>query len=180
MFNFTDKTNQKDERYYQAYLSHHVISRRHLFRGILGGTEKHFEQESKRLATRPPFAAPEHLFVSVCNGCGDCVAACPNGVLQIVEGKVTLDLGYSSCSFCGHCADACSQQALHRAFPADTELRPIFLSSCIQNSNQACECCQQACPQQAISSTLQVDPLRCNGCGECQLSCFVSAITLTL
>lgn len=91
MFNFTDKTNQKDERYYQAYLSHHVISRRHLFRGILGGTEKHFEQESKRLATRPPFAAPEHLFVSVCNGCGDCVAACPNGVLQIVEGKEQLE-----------------------------------------------------------------------------------------
>lgn len=180
MFNFTDKKNQKDERYYQAYLSHHVISRRNLFRGILGGSEKHLQQDAKRAVPRPPFAAKEHLFLNACNGCGDCVSACPNSILQISEGKVMLDLGYSTCSFCGRCADACTQQALHRAFRADTELRPTFLSSCIQHSHQSCECCQQACPKQAISPDLQVDPLRCNGCGECQLSCFVSAIRLTL
>lgn len=34
----THRHRQKDERYYEAYLSHHTISRRGLLRGLLGET----------------------------------------------------------------------------------------------------------------------------------------------
>ncbi|MGL4052328.1 ferredoxin-type protein NapF, partial [Pasteurella multocida subsp. septica] len=65
----THRHRQKDERYYEAYLSHHTISRRGLLRGLLGGNTK----QEKRLKNRPPFAAKEALLLQVCHGCADCI-----------------------------------------------------------------------------------------------------------
>ena len=69
-------TNRKNEAYYQAYLTHHHISRRGLFRGVLGATEQPNEEQI-RTVRRPPFAAREDLFLAVCNGCGACIQRCP-------------------------------------------------------------------------------------------------------
>ncbi|MGQ0287302.1 ferredoxin-type protein NapF [Pasteurellaceae bacterium 22721_9_1] len=171
---------QKDERYYQAYLSHHQISRRGLFRGLLGSTEKALQKTQLRTAIRPPFAAEENLFLTACDGCGDCVKACDLGLIQIEQNKAILDLSYASCTLCGDCAKSCTRYALHPSFKADTEQRPVFTSNCVQHSQQVCTDCQQACPQQAISPTLLVNSELCNGCGECRLACFASAIQLNL
>ncbi|MCK3658396.1 ferredoxin-type protein NapF [Pasteurellaceae bacterium Pebbles2] len=171
---------EKDERYYHAYLSHHSISRRGLFRGVLGSAEKTFSVKSVRSVPRPPFAAKEELFLTACTGCGDCVKACELGLIQLENQKAILDLSYASCTLCGKCAEHCSTNALHLAFNADTELRPQFNSNCLYHRQQPCTDCQQACPQQAISANLSVDNERCNGCGECQLACFMSAIQLNL
>lgn len=80
----------KDERYYQAYLSHQQISRRGLFRGVLGGTQKTLSTEQKRTATRPPFACPQkaisaqlEIDTEKCNGCGECKIACYVAVIGL-------------------------------------------------------------------------------------------------
>jgi len=39
-----------------------------------------------------------------CTGCGSCVPACPFGLLDVVDGRVTLAEG---CTACGACVDAC-------------------------------------------------------------------------
>ena len=44
-----------------------------------------------------------------CTGCGDCVPACPFGLLEIVDDKVQLKEG---CTFCGACQDACDYEAI--------------------------------------------------------------------
>ena len=93
------KTNCKDEAYYQAYLTHHYISRRGLFKGVLGATD-HLPEEQIRQIHRPPFAAREDLFLAVCNGCGDCVSVCPNHLLRLVHNKAELDIEYMACDLC--------------------------------------------------------------------------------
>ncbi|SPY38454.1 ferredoxin-type protein NapF [Pasteurella canis] len=171
--------NNRDERYYEAYLSHHKLSRRGLLRGLLGGSEQAIKQE-KRQHNRPPFAAKESLFVEVCNGCGDCVDACPYGLIHLIEHKPVLNIDFSACDFCAKCAEVCHRHALHYAFPADTELRPEFAATCLLQRGQVCDECQQKCPQDAIvysHNQLSVNQ-NCNGCGECKISCFVHAVTL--
>ena len=171
---------EKDEHYYQAYLDHHRISRRGLFRGMFAATEKQISTLNNSKVLRPPFAAKEELFLAACNGCGDCVKSCELGLIHIEQDKAVLNLDYASCTFCAKCAASCSTKALHLAFKADTQLRPTFNKSCLQFSQQSCTTCQQACPKQAISANLIVDAQQCNGCGECALACFMSSIELRL
>ncbi len=165
----------KNEAYYQAYLSHNQISRRGLFRSLFATGES--AVVSEKHLPRPPFAAREDLFTAVCNGCGNCVAACPNGLIRLEQNQAILEIDYAPCDLCGKCAEACSTHARHSHFSADTLLRPNFSSKCLIKQNQRCTDCQTACPQQAISSMLEIDNERCNGCGECKIICFVAAIT---
>nr|WP_245822079.1 ferredoxin-type protein NapF [Actinobacillus succinogenes] len=170
----------KNERYYEAYLACNRISRRGLLRGVFHPIEQAAQSGESRLAARPPFAAEEALFLAACNGCGECVAACPYHLIRLYGQKAVLELDYAACDLCGKCAESCSTHALHPAFKKDTEFRPHFSENCLIKQNQACTVCQERCPQQAISADLQLNHNACNGCGECKLSCFVSAIRLRL
>lgn len=168
----------RDEQYYSAYLNHKNISRRGLLRTLLHSVNKKQNGHSTRLAHRPPFAAEEHLFLTACNGCGDCIQACPDNLIQIQQQKAVLVLDYMSCNLCGKCAESCTTNALNPVFKKDTELRPDFSNECLVKKKQPCTTCQDKCPQQAITKNLEVNNELCNGCGECKLSCFLSAIKL--
>lgn len=168
----------RNEQYYEAYLNHKQISRRGLLRTLFQSVDKVQKEQHIRLAHRPPFAAEEHLFLAACNGCGDCSQACPYNLIQIQQQKAVLELDYMSCDLCGKCAESCSSNALNTLFKRDTELRPNFFNTCLVKQNQFCTVCQEKCPQQAISEHLVVNDELCNGCGECKISCFLSAIQL--
>lgn len=168
----------RNEQYYEAYLSHNQISRRGLFRSFFHSVDKGKKADLNRLAHRPPFAATEHLFLVACDGCGECVQACPHHLIQIQQQKAVLEIDYMSCNLCGLCAKSCTRNALNLVFKKDTELRPQFSSHCLIKQKQLCTTCQDKCPQQAISDNLIVNNELCNGCGECKISCFLSAIQL--
>ncbi|MFC2012822.1 FAD-binding protein [Chloroflexota bacterium] len=44
-----------------------------------------------------------------CTGCGNCVPACPFGVIEIVDDKARINDG---CTLCGACRDACGYDAI--------------------------------------------------------------------
>jgi aryl-alcohol dehydrogenase-like predicted oxidoreductase/NAD-dependent dihydropyrimidine dehydrogenase PreA subunit len=46
----------------------------------------------------------------LCQGCGDCVAACPNTALSVVNEKCTVDA--EKCLLCGYCGPSCKQFAI--------------------------------------------------------------------
>lgn len=45
-----------------------------------------------------------------CEGCGDCVDACPSNAIEMVESKATIKT--DDCIDCGACVDACPTQAI--------------------------------------------------------------------
>jgi electron transfer flavoprotein alpha subunit len=49
------------------------------------------------------------IYLDKCTGCGNCVAVCPFGLLEVVDDKVVLKEG---CTFCGACQEACSFEAI--------------------------------------------------------------------
>ena len=55
-----------------------------------------------------------------CTGCGNCVPACPFGLLEIVDDKVHLKEG---CTLCGACRDACTYDAITIEVATSTESR---------------------------------------------------------
>ena len=50
-----------------------------------------------------------------CTGCGDCVAACPAGVLTLENGRA-LNAHPEDCRYCGDCEELCPVGAIARPF----------------------------------------------------------------
>ena len=64
-----------------------------------------------------------------CTLCGNCVAACPFGVMDNVDGKIVFKEG---CTLCGACKEACSFEAItvekpQGAAPADNISRGVWV-----------------------------------------------------
>jgi NAD-dependent dihydropyrimidine dehydrogenase PreA subunit len=53
---------------------------------------------------------PAKVEIEKCEGCGDCVEACPNGSIEMVEEKAKVK--EEDCIDCSACVDACSKQAI--------------------------------------------------------------------
>jgi electron transfer flavoprotein alpha subunit len=50
-----------------------------------------------------------HIDLNRCTGCGNCLPACPFGLLEVIGDKVQLKEG---CTLCGACQDACDYEAI--------------------------------------------------------------------
>ena len=64
-----------------------------------------------------------------CSVCGQCVSACPFGLIDLVDGKIIVKEG---CTLCGDCQDVCNYNAitlekLQTAAPADTTSRGVWV-----------------------------------------------------
>ncbi len=142
------------------------------------------EETTLRSVARPPLAVDEALFVRLCDGCGKCQKACPNSVINLNANLAQLNLDYNECSLCFQCVVACPTDALHESIPLDINLRPHFSQNCNNYLQIECYQCVGACTKSAI--TIEPDELPrlniqlCNGCGQCQSSCYTSAIKMQL
>lgn len=181
-------SEQKDQDYYRAWMSHHIVSRRGLFRGLLGAgkrAQQQVELESVRRAIgRPPQAVAECLFLALCTACGDCIAACPYGLIEIKDGAAALQIDFSACDTakCNDCTTSCKTGALSPLILSDTALRPLFAKGCIGRGNNDCRLCERACSSHAIYFDDNAQPTfaesLCDGCGQCKTACYHGHISL--
>lgn len=124
-----------------------------------------------------------------CLGCGDCVAACQFGAIQMdpVTGLPVVD--DTKCTGCGACAKACPKNVI--------ELRPkgprgmrVFVS-CINKDKGpvakkacaaaciGCGICQKTCTKDAVTvenNIAYIDYEKCKLCRECEAMCPTGAI----
>lgn len=138
---------------------------------------------------RPPWARrPDAEFVARCTACGDCVRACPRGVLLSGDGGLAqIAFDRAGCSLCGDCARACGTGAIDAAQVAPPfTWRVRVADTCLNRRGVECRVCGDACDVRALRfvparggiAGLQVDAAACTGCGDCVSVCPVRAISL--
>lgn len=72
-------------------------------------------EKNRRMGIAPPVTLHPHFDLTDCIGCANCVRACPEHVLGIVQGKPALING-TKCVGHGLCADVCPVGAITLAF----------------------------------------------------------------
>lgn len=156
--------------------------RRRLLRGALAPAD------GVRPPPRPPWALqPDARFTDACTRCGDCLRACPRGVLSAGDGGFP-EIAFTrvGCSLCGDCARACSTGAIGAPDGTAFAWRVRIAPSCLLQHGVECRLCGDACDTRALRfvparggiAQLQVDAAACTGCGDCVAPCPVGAIDL--
>ena len=119
-----------------------------------------------------------------CIGCGACVAACPQGAIEMVDGVARVDR--AKCTGCGLCRIACPQHVI--AFVPEYQnilvrcnntdkgavARKLCPTSCI-----GCGMCAKKCPAGAIAiedNCARIEGSLCLSCGMCAVACPHGAI----
>lgn len=137
---------------------------------------------------RPPWALPEAGFIEQCTRCGDCLKACPTGILVAGDGGYpTVDFSRGECTFCGDCVSACRPQALvHEEGAAPWQRVAVVAPNCLAEQRVECRICGEFCDARAIRMsprlgacpTPEIDADKCTGCGACVAPCPARAITV--
>lgn len=153
------------------------ISRAQFLRGDFKG---------KRHPIRPPWALSESAFTEACTRCGDCLTACPQGILIRARGGFPeVVFRYGECTFCAACVESCPTAAL-AAEPGCSpwSLKASITERCLAFNGVVCVSCAEACEPEAIvfepavgavsRPKLKVDS--CTGCGACSSPCPVDAV----
>ena len=143
---------------------------------------------SSQLFIQPPWSCDSEKFQSLCDGCGECIAACENSILALNKnGYPQVDFTLGSCNFCGACVESCFQGALkyEPALPP-WDLHVQINSKCLTKNNVICSSCVEQCDKEAIEIPGIIEQEKaprvltdlCDGCGACLKVCPVHAIEI--
>ena len=155
-------------------------SRRQFLRGNYRG---------RKTVVRPPWAAAQDRFLSLCDRCGYCRDACRERIILLTDsGYPQIEFKNGACSFCGDCARSCPTGALQKpktsAIP--WRLRAHIGDRCLVFKGVVCLVCGEQCDARAISFQRRSTPVavpvvdvdRCNGCGACVAPCPGQAVSM--
>jgi len=144
---------------------------------------------------RPPGAVMESEFRGLCVRCGNCVSACPTGIIKPDLGRhgvtslltptLRFEGGYCR-DDCALCSRVCPSGALTR-FPwkgtkrhMQFGLAKVDMSVCLLGDERECTECRRWCPHEAIRYVFSeaeytqvpvIDAAKCTGCGACEMAC---------
>ena len=137
---------------------------------------------------RPPGAAVESSFLTLCERCSECADACPHEVITQLgpeagraEGTPVLQPETTPCQWCPDfdCIEACPSGALtlgETGVPASIGVAELHLDSCLVSQGVLCDICVYRCPPSIRAISLKsrfpvIDQDACTGCGLCSYYC---------
>ena len=135
---------------------------------------------------RPPWTS-ETRIREHCTSCGDCLKACPEGILVAgPAGTPTVDFSIGACTFCAACADVCGEDVFHSTDQHPWTIKAHISPSCFLDEGIACRSCADACETDALAFDLRAGSVglmrivedNCTGCGACVGSCPADAIVI--
>ena len=172
-----------------------------------GRQRRHGARRPQPAPVRPPGAAGQ-AFNALCARCGNCMRACPYGLIMPdlgtsgIDGLFTPVLAFRSRNpqqeafcfqDCTACTQVCPTGALRPLTVAQKQQTAIGLAhvcrkKCIAWEKQEyCVVCQEYCPYHAIIEVEQngvmcpiVDAEKCRGCGACESQCPAEPIAITI
>jgi len=176
---------------------HGRLARRLLLAASLGACWAAATRTLRRTASaplRPPGAIAEWNFPGACIRCGNCVRACPVGIIGADLGQhgmagllaPVLRFEQDYChEDCTRCMDLCSSGALRQLSAEAKRGTPIGyprvdMGRCLLGDDHECARCRNSCPFEAITLvfsptdyalTPRIDPAKCSGCGACEVAC---------
>lgn len=121
----------------------------------------------------PPYFEKKEDFLN-CVECDEkaCVSACPEKIIQIIDGIPILNFAFIGCTFCDECAKACGK--VLKLENKREKINAQFLinyKKCLAWNNIICYSCQDICEKNAIIYKEMFNPVidleKCNGCGFC-------------
>jgi len=143
---------------------------------------------------RPPGSAGEARFAGLCIRCGNCLRACPSGIIEPASLKqglagflapvVSFEEDYCR-EDCHRCTHVCPSGAIEPMSLEEKQATPmgvarVDFSICLLSEDRECDICARVCPYEAVDITWseeeylavpQVDAEKCPGCGACQVEC---------
>ena len=175
--------------------------------GAAGLAGRTFLGTEKPPVIRPPSAA-KASFNALCARCGNCMKACPYGLIvpdlgeSGVDGLLTPVIKFRSQSpkqekFCFQecvaCTSVCPTGAL-QALPVEVKKQTpigkakVDKKKCIAwEKKEFCVVCQEYCPYQAVNEEERngvqcpvIDEAKCRGCGACESQCPALPIAITI
>lgn len=143
-----------------------------------------FKRGLKASFIYPPYYKDKRDFVK-CNECEskDCLIACNEKVIKIIENKPTLNFNNSGCTFCDECAINCKYGVLRVEYKKDKIAQMIINpNKCIAWNKTICFSCYDICEENAIIYKGMLNPVidldKCTGCGFCISVCVANSIEI--
>lgn len=163
--------------------------------GIVFNLCRRLSLASHRIQTiRPPGSLPEPFFTALCSRCGNCIQACPTGLLKPIQSGLRIatpkaDFTPDDPTWCNEhcrsCSEVCPTGAIRPFEIKDKKDLPfaqaVFVFEyCRLYDDVECSVCSRECPYEAVSyqwseeeyrRMVVIDNEKCTGCGWCLATC---------
>ena len=139
---------------------------------------------------RPPWSVNDDLFREKCDGCEDCLYACPESIIyRDGDGYPSINFSNAGCTYCAECLESCKTGAL-KGLRSDIDQAwnhsMRITENCLSVTRVVCRACGDHCESRPIHFSLltqgrslpEINSRSCNGCGQCIAICPTNAISI--